>query len=832
MNQVLMRIAMIFCAVAAFFCHSAQAAEVGRIEGLVTDARTGEPLLGVNVAVEGTRLGAVTDASGAYQVLNVQPGVYTLKVSLIGYEKASRRGVGVRAGEAVTAPISLQAEAVNVEGIEVVGRKLDQTVLKLPASLHETPRSISIISPARIREQNFTTLASTFNYVPGVFANSYDQGGYHFYSRGFRMAADDTRIDGFQGFAVDGGFTPSLFGVERVVALRGPSGLLYGASGSPGGMLNLVTKKPQETPARRLDLRLGPYGGSRVGNRATYGVDLDATGPMTRDGRVLYRALFSAEHTGHFTANVMDRNVYGNLSMTYKLDPKGRHTFTPMAQILHQWRPAGRARVVSPATSRTTNDGRSDIVTSDLSSHDVNLSGGGRQDDSFVGGFDLNLQPTNGLRLNGAYRYVAYDTNINQFTPDAATLRQNDPNDPKNWVVQRRQSKSVLERWNHGFDVNATYDFRPANRRWKNLSQFGINALSAGTDRSASSGNGPAQSPINLYTGQTTQTLNDANPTLTEAFLTSNFRWNTYLQNQTSLADDRWLLTMGLGYAQEDYGRDYSRTATLPPANLDKITATRKGRPTPNAALVFNPAKQISLYASYSTSYALPGGEYEDNTGATGVFDPETGVNYETGAKFDIPGKSASLTLSVFRAERTNALIQSAATDLNVRGNRYYTQADGQGILSRGVEVGATLAPKPNWNLAATGAYINAENRSLSDVVSNGSPADKTPTWSFSLQNRYDVTEGRLKGLGLSLGLVRQTERLSAIRTSVAPDPLVLPAFTRVDAGLFYRVNASVDFGMNVENLLNEQIFVGGSTGASIEIAAPRRATLRVGYRI
>lgn len=835
MKGIPRRMWVIGCAVvmAVLLCQaSSQAAQTGRIKGTVKDARTGEPLPGVSITIEGTRLGAVTGVGGTYQILNVQPGVYTLTASLIGHEKVSRPKVSVRAGEAASVLLFLQNAAVSLEGIEVVGRKLDQTTLKLPVSLHETPRSVTVIDAARIREQNFTTLASTFNYVPGVFVNSYGQEGYHFYARGFRMSPDDTRLDGFPGINAEGGFAPSLFGVERVVALRGPASLLYGASGAPGGMLNLVTKKPQETPSRQLDLRLGPYGGSGVGSRATYGLDLDATGPMTRDGRVLYRALFTAEHMGHFTANVMDRNYYGNLSMIYKLDPKGRHTLTPIAQITHLWRPAGRARVISPATSRTTSDGRSDLVTSDLSSNDVNFSAGGRLDETFVGGFDLNLQPTDALRLNTAYRYVAYDTDINQFAPDAATLRQTDPNDPKSWMVQRRQSKSVTERWNHGFDINATYDFKPAARRWKNLTQFGINALSAGTDRSASSGNGPVQSPINIYTGATTRALNDSSLTLTEAFLTSNFRWNTYLQNQSSLADGRWMLTLGLGYAQENYDRDYGRTTVQPPANMDKIRATRKGRPTPNTSLVFNATKQLSLYASYATSYTLPGGEYEDKNGVTGVFNPETGVNYETGAKFDIPDKAASLTLSVFRAERTKALIQSAATDLNARGNRYYTQADGQGVLSRGVELSAALEPMPNWKLAATGAYIDAKNRSRSDAVSNGSPADKTPKWSFTLQNRYDVAEGRLKGLGLSLGLVRQTERLSAGRTSAAPDPLVLPAFTRVDAGLFYRVNDNIDFGLNVENLLNERIFVGGSTGTNIEVAAPRRATLRVGYRL
>ena len=64
-------------------------------------------------------------------------------------------------------------------------------------------------------------------------------------------------------------------------------------------------------------------------------------------------------------------------------------------------------------------------------------------------------------------------------------------------------------------------------------------------------------------------------------------------------------------------------------------------------------------------------------------------------------------------------------------------------------------------------------------------------------------------------------------RTTANPDPLVLPAFTRVDAALFYRLNRYVNFAMNVDNLFDELIFVNASVGSNIEVAAPRTATFR-----
>jgi outer membrane receptor protein involved in Fe transport len=114
-----------------------------------------------------------------------------------------------------------------------------------------------------------------------------------------------------------------------------------------------------------------------------------------------------------------------------------------------------------------------------------------------------------------------------------------------------------------------------------------------------------------------------------------------------------------------------------------------------------------------------------------------------------------------------------------------------------------------------------------------GSRAEKSPEWSASLLSRYTRTEGRLRGLGATLGVAWQAERLGSngARTVSAPDPLVLPAFSRVDAALFYRVGERTSIGLNVENLLDELIFVNGSVGSSIEVAAPRTLSLRVGYR-
>lgn len=735
----------------------------------------------------------------------------------------------------VAGPIS-DLPALEVRGRkQAPGRSRDATALKFGASLRETPRSLTVMNSERIKEQNFTTAAATYNYTPGVFANSYGQGGYHFYSRGQRMAAVDNRVDGFAGIAGGGDYSPSLFGVDRTVMLRGPASLLYGSTGAPGGMVNLITKKPEGRRSTQLDLNMGPYGGSTVGfnDGSSYGAEIDATGPLTDDGRVLYRAQGRAENQRHFTADVMDRNHYVNLALTYDMDGEGRYLLTPMVQTTRHDRPAGRGVVISPSSSLSTNDGRDGIDFDDMSPLDVNLSAGGRLDETFLAGADFRARPSAAWQINAAYRYFTYDTDVNQFAPVANTLRQANPADAGSWTIERQESQSMTERFNHGFDANAAYDHRPADSRfWKNLSQIGFNARITGTDRSASA-TGPSQSPINIHTGATTAALRDSNLTLVETFNNISYQWNAYFQNQTSLFAEKLVLTLGLGYMQEHLDRDYSRTATAPAANLADVLATRHGRPTPNAALLYNINPDLGVYASYATSYSLPAGELEDRNGETGNFDPTEGVNYELGVKYDIPSLAASLTGAWFWTESRNNLIQSGVADLNPRGNRFYAQLDGEGRHGAGVEASAEISPLKNLRLSAGGAYIDVINRSSTDAVADGSRGDKVPEWSFNAFSRYDLSGGACDGLGASLGFIYQGDRLSALKTAAAPDPLVMPWFTRVDLGVYYRVNNSLDFALNVENLANdERIVYGGSTGASIEMGSPRRATFRTSYRM
>ncbi|MDZ7315059.1 MAG: TonB-dependent receptor, partial [candidate division KSB1 bacterium] len=98
-------------------------ATTGKIIGVVTDKATGEALAGANVMIEGTTLGAATNAQGGYIILNVPPGIYTLKASFIGYQVVRISNVRVSVDLTTEVNFQLPTEAIEVQQISIVAER-------------------------------------------------------------------------------------------------------------------------------------------------------------------------------------------------------------------------------------------------------------------------------------------------------------------------------------------------------------------------------------------------------------------------------------------------------------------------------------------------------------------------------------------------------------------------------------------------------------------------------------------------------------------------------------------------------------------------------------
>lgn len=777
--------------------------------------------------VSGTATAIQSDDNGRFKFSSLVAGNYRLTVEKAGFATIIREiTIG---GDTAESGLTMTAGGVDSEVTIVLGPgdAAVESTLKLAVPIHETPRSVTVVGSEQIADRNFRQVSDVLNYVPGMTQNSYRNGSYHFYSRGYRMGPEDTRLDGFAGINVGGGgFGASTFGIEEIVVLRGPTSLVYGSTGSPGGFINMVSKKPREEYFSRLDLRTGGFSGAGIGLRdtPTAAVDFDSTGPIPWTDRILYRALVTVENSSYHTRDTLDRNRYANLSATIRLDKFGRYLLTPSAQITRYNRPYGGGIVISPSTSLRTNDGLREINRDDLSPLDVNLSAGRRIEKTAWAGFDFRGAPTDRLRLNGSYRYVSFDTDINSFTPQVTSNAQILALQTRN-VVSRIQAKSLTFRNYHNLSADAAYEIK-ANGWIRSTIQAGFYERVLDSRTSSASGAIPAaSSPINIYTGVSESPLVDRFPSLVLSKWGRDIVWNAFVQNRTSLANGRWHITLGANYGQVN------------PAS----GTTRKSDIMPNAAVLFNATPQLAVYASYSTSFNPSDPELEDATGNRAVFEPAIGRNFEAGAKYDLLSRRMNLAFSVFQNQIDNALVQSDVNVLNPRGNRFYVAAGTR--RARGAEMTAEFQVRPELRISASASYLDAIYRGVpagltvsglppSTSPIPGSRAEKSPRWSYSAYARYDRREGALKGFGAGLGVVFQGKRIGSngAQTFAAPDPLILPDFYRVDAALYYRLNKFVNFGVNIDNVFNQLIFVNASVGSSIEVAAPRSVIFKTTF--
>lgn len=196
---------------------------------------------------------------------------------------AADDGVAVTTGGA-TAEGTLPEVRVKASKAPRADRLITQTrpaqAGKSPASVYETPFSMEVIDVAQIRETGARSVEDALLYSAGV------QGGrYGFDTRGdwaaIRGLSPAAYIDGLRSlYGYYNNVRPDLYMLERVEVLKGPSSVLYGQA-ELGGILNVVSKRPQATPRREIEVQLGSH------NRKQVAADL--TGPLSADGEWLYR---------------------------------------------------------------------------------------------------------------------------------------------------------------------------------------------------------------------------------------------------------------------------------------------------------------------------------------------------------------------------------------------------------------------------------------------------------------------------------------------------------------------------------------------------------------
>jgi hypothetical protein len=186
-------------------------AQSGKLRGTVIDQKTKEPLIGANIVVEGTNLGAATDIDGSYIILNVSVGTYTLKASYIGYSSITISNVRVNANLTTEVKFELSSEDVRVQTVEIVAER--------PLINKNATNAVRIIDGDFFENLPSKGINAAITLQPGIVRIGDD-----FYVRGSRLDEVGFTIDGVPVTdIVSGGRSVSITAeaVEQIQVLAG-----------------------------------------------------------------------------------------------------------------------------------------------------------------------------------------------------------------------------------------------------------------------------------------------------------------------------------------------------------------------------------------------------------------------------------------------------------------------------------------------------------------------------------------------------------------------------------------------------------------------------------
>ncbi|MEY3759800.1 MAG: hypothetical protein RIR39_1291 [Pseudomonadota bacterium] len=643
--------------------------------------------------------------------------------------------------------------------------KTNATAIKTDTALIDLPQSITVIPQELIKDQNMQSIADTLRYVPGV---GIAQGEGNRDTPIFRgnSSTSDMYVDGIRD---DVQYFRDLYNIERVDVLKGPNAMIFGRGGS-GGLINRATKQANWNTGREMNIQFGSFDKYR----------------LTGDVDQAINDSFAVRLTSMWENSRSYRDGYN----------AGRWGVNPTAS----WRPNDNTKVTLGyehyEDNRTADRGISSFngrpVNTDASTFfgDPDRSSTGAKVDSFSAIIDHDFG--GGVSVRNSSRYANYDKfyqnifagAVNTVGDKVAIAAYNDATQRENLFNQTDLTFSLYTGpFKHKFLTGAEFG-RQETDNFRNTGYFtdiGTNATSANVSVANPRYNGA------VAFRQSVTDANNQGVATTAA---------GYVQDQIELTQ-HWQAIVGVRY--DRFYVDFQNK------NNGQNITTANNLVSPRGGLLYKPFDNFSLYTNYSIAYVPRAGEQLSSlTLSNQALEPEEFRNYEVGAKWDIvPDMSA--TLALYQLDRLNAL----ATDPNNPALSFLV--DGQ--RTRGIELGLNGNITDTWKVFGGYAYQNGEiTKSISSSALAGATLAQVPEHSFSLWNRYDITQQ----WGVGLGSIYRGKIYAATDNKV-----ILPDFLRFDAAVYYKATKNIQLQVNIENLFDKQYYASAHSNNNITPGSP-----------
>jgi len=670
----------------------------------------------------------------------------------------------------------------NEEAIQVVvtgeqhegyNRSDATTATRTNTPLRDIPQSIQVIPQQVLTDQQVIQLREATRNVSGVVEGSnFGNSGDAFLIRGFQT--NNILLDGIELGTFNLGLNSSfreIANIERVEVLKGPASVLYGTL-EPGGIVNVVTKQPLAFPSYEVELQAGNFEFLRP--------SIDFSSPLNSDGTILYRlnAVYqTADDFREFEQGIERIFVAPVLSLAITDNTDLALNF----EYLYDKRPFDRGLAA-------IGDQIADIPFERILGEpdDINIR------EQYVAGYRLEHRFSRNWQLRNVFRYISTERttrafqnrgDLNEETGDLARSVDDQNGTVEGYTLQTNlvgefSTGSIEHSLLLGIDFSReTNDFD--NRSALERSIINIFDPVYGTPR-------PSRSE-----------LRDENQSLFGGTLQA---FGLYLQDQITLLDNLKLL---VGGRFDIVDQDSFFTSVSAGDVLSDTTDQQQDEAfSPRIGIVYQPIEPLSLYASFSRSFA-------PNFGTTvegDILEPTRGTQYEVGVRGEFLEGRLTTNLVAYYLTKTNI----AATDPD---NPDFSIATGE-QRSQGIELDVIGEILPGWNIIASYAYTDAEVTEDEGSLLEGNRLAGVPEHTASLWSTYEIQSGDLQGLGFGLGLFFVGKRQDF------DNSFSVPSYLRTDASLFYRRD-NWRAGINFRNLFNIDYIEAVDDRARITPGAP-----------
>jgi iron complex outermembrane recepter protein len=625
------------------------------------------------------------------------------------------------------------------------------TATKTDTPIRDIPQSIQVIPKQVIEDQGVQRISDAVRNVSGVSPTP-----------GYGGASNNYTIRGFQSFRIfRDGFSNSAAeipfstaNIERVEVLKGPASVLYGQL-EPGGIVNYVTKQPLDKSYYAVEFSAGSYD--------YYRPAIDFSGPLTNDGKLLYRLNVAYENSGSFRDFGFADTVFVSPVLTYNFSPKTSLTLNFEYQDVKQFFDRGFAPGFPyqdlPISFNTGEPSDRFPIT------------------SLRGGYTFKHRFNDSWSLRNAFYVDSSKGTRDNVQPETFEVEEDGR------TLRRVYTLVPQYQDNYSLQTELTGKFKTGFAEHQVLFGFDYTEANIGFRFQRE----PFTS-LDIF-----DPVYQSEP-LPTTFTDSDFSSNSdtdsigiYLQDQITLLPNLKFLVGGrfdiIKFKNRDV--DFLDTAegVVSKSDYDAFT--------PRLGIVYQPIEQISLYASYSRSF-------NPNTSALDInrqpLEPERGTQYEIGVKAELLDKKLSATLAAYNITKSNV----ATPDPN-DPDEIASIAAGE-VKSRGIELDLTGEVLPGWKFIASYAFNNAFV-SKDNSIPVGDKLSNAPRHTASLWTTYEIQRGTLNGLGFGAGLFFLSDREIEL-----PNTESVPSYLRADAVLYYRRD-NWRAAVNFKNISNTQYY-------------------------